>query len=47
MAPFSGMLSEEERWAVVSYIGTLPGVKNQFHPVDENLAKTLAAGGKH
>lgn len=46
MPPFAASVTEEERWALVSYIGTLPGVQNQFHPIDENLAKTLAAGGK-
>lgn len=44
MPPFSASLKEEERWALAAYIGTLPGVQNQFHPIDENLAKTLAEG---
>lgn len=38
MPPFGFSLPVEDRWALVHYLGTLPGVKDQFQPVD-----TLAA----
>jgi mono/diheme cytochrome c family protein len=34
MPPFSVSLSVADRWALVHYLGTLPGVKDQFRPMD-------------
>ena len=38
MVGFSASLPVKDRWAVVHYLGTLPGVKNRFTPVDEAVA---------
>jgi hypothetical protein len=38
MVGFSNNLSVQDRWALVHYLGTLPGVSGQFKPVDEALA---------
>lgn len=38
MVGFSNSLSVQDRWALVHYLGTLPGVSGQFKPVDEALA---------
>lgn len=38
MPGFSASLSVEDRWAIVHYLGTLPGVKDQFQPMDEIAA---------
>ena len=40
MIGFSAMLPVEDRWAIVHYLGTLPGVSGKFKPVDEALAST-------
>ena len=34
MPPFSASLPVGDRWALVHYLGTLPGVKDQFKPID-------------
>ncbi len=46
MPPFSASLSEEERWSLVHYVGSLVGVKGKFKPIDDELAKILAAEEK-
>ena len=38
MAGFVYSLSVEERWALVHFIGTLPGVTGKFKPLDEAFA---------
>lgn len=38
MVGFSSNLSVQDRWALVHYIGTLPGVSGQYKPVDEAMA---------
>lgn len=38
MIGFSVSLSVQDRWALVHYIASLPGVKGQFPPIDEALA---------
>lgn len=38
MVGFANNLSVQDRWALVHYLGTLPGVSGQFKPVDEALA---------
>ncbi len=38
MVAFSAMLSVQDRWALVHYLGSLPGVQGKFHPVDEAMA---------
>lgn len=38
MVGFSANLSVQDRWALVHYIGSLPGVSGQFKPVDEAFA---------
>jgi mono/diheme cytochrome c family protein len=34
MPPFGAALSVPDRWALVHYLGSLPGVKDQFEPLD-------------
>lgn len=34
MPPFAAALPVADRWALVHYLGTLPGVKDQFEPMD-------------
>jgi mono/diheme cytochrome c family protein len=38
MVGFANSLSVKDRWALVHYLGSLPGVSGQFKPVDEALA---------
>lgn len=38
MPPYAISLSVSDRWALVHYIGSLPGVKDQFKPMDEIAA---------
>lgn len=38
MAGFAGVLSVQERWAIVHYLASLPGVSGQYAPIDEALA---------
>jgi mono/diheme cytochrome c family protein len=38
MPGFANMLSVQDRWAIVHYLGTLPGVKGQFKAIDEAVA---------
>ena len=42
MPSFSASLAVKERWALTHYLGTLPGMKGQFKPVDEATARNLA-----
>ena len=46
MVGFSVSLTERDRWALVHYLGTLPGVQGQFKPVDEALAAAWRPEGK-
>lgn len=46
MVAFSASLSVADRWALVHYLGTLPGVQGQFKPVDEALAAGWRPEGK-
>jgi mono/diheme cytochrome c family protein len=46
MVGFSNSLSVRDRWALVHYLGTLPGVSGQFKPVDEALAAGWKPEGK-
>jgi len=41
MAGFSAMLKPEDRWAIVHYLGTLPGIKGQFVPVTDSQIENL------
>lgn len=34
MPPFGAALPVADRWALVHYLGTLPGVKDQYQPLD-------------
>jgi mono/diheme cytochrome c family protein len=45
MPSFSASLSVEDRWALAHYLGTLPGVRGRFTPIDEGAARRLAEGG--
>lgn len=38
MPPYAISLSVSDRWALVHYIGSLPGLKDQFKPMDELAA---------
>jgi mono/diheme cytochrome c family protein len=38
MVGFANNLSVQDRWALVHYLGTLPGVAGQYKPIDEALA---------
>ncbi|MEO7427607.1 MAG: cytochrome c [Fibrobacteria bacterium] len=38
MVGFANSMSIQDRWALVHYLGSLPGVSGQFKPVDEALA---------
>ncbi len=44
MVSFAAALTVPQRWALVHYIGTLPGVTGQFTPIDEATAEKLAGG---
>lgn len=46
MVGFSVSLTERDRWALVHYLGTLPGVQGQFKPIDEGLAAGWRPEGK-
>jgi mono/diheme cytochrome c family protein len=47
MPGFAAMLSVSDRWAIVHYLGTLPGVKGRFKPMDEAMAGSWRPeGGK-
>ena len=46
MVGFANNLSVQDRWALVHYLGTLPGVAGQFKPVDEALASSWKPEGK-
>ena len=43
MASFAA-LPEADRWALVHFIGSLPGVKGKFTPLDEKTTQTLHDG---
>lgn len=38
MVGFANNLSVQDRWALVHYLGTLPGVAGKFKPIDDALA---------
>jgi high-affinity iron transporter len=42
MVSFAASLSESERWSLVHYIGSLPGVTGQFTPINGALAEKLS-----
>lgn len=46
MVGFANNLSVQDRWALVHYLGSLPGVTGQFKPVDEAVAAAWKPEGK-
>lgn len=46
MVGFANNLSVQDRWALVHYLGTLPGVAGKFKPVDEAVASAWKPEGK-
>jgi mono/diheme cytochrome c family protein len=45
MAGFSYSLSVEDRWALVHYLGSLPGVEGKYKPVDDAFASAWKPEG--
>lgn len=41
MAGFSAMLKPEDRWAIVHFLGSLPGSKGQYEPIAESRFEEL------
>ena len=46
MVGFSALLTVQDRWALVHYLQTLPGVAGKFKPIDEAMASSWRPEGK-
>ncbi len=47
MVSFANSLSVQDRWAIVHFLGSLDGLRGQFHPVDEAMAAAWRPDGAH